>query len=225
MSMRGRKKNPLQQMSIQTKLLMTFALIAVLIFVINLMLYSQINHSMRRLDEVYATNASLNELSECLEQTQDDVYEYLNTKSSDSLKNYYRNTQTLRDMLEQLDSDIVDNDGKILEVNIRNMADTYLRYAEETVQAKRGRNVEKYNTVYSTALQNYKYVQAAIYRLNDIRFRSNTDKYRMMMDSLKYMEIVCSVIVIAAAVCSLMVLLLDDPDDHRAAAGAGRFCE
>ena len=41
MSMRGRKKNPLQQMSIQTKLLMTFALIAVLIFVINLMLYSQ----------------------------------------------------------------------------------------------------------------------------------------------------------------------------------------
>ena len=208
MSMRGRKKNPLQQMSIQTKLLMTFALIAVLIFVINLMLYSQINHSMCGLDEVYATNASLNELSECLEQTQDDVYEYLNTKSSDSLKNYYRNTQTLRDMLEQLDSDIVDNDGKILEVNIRNMADTYLRYAEETVQAKRGRNVEKYNTVYSTALQNYKYVQAAIYRLNDIRFRSNTDKYRMMMDSLKYMEIVCSVIVIAAAVCSLMVLLL-----------------
>ena len=101
MSMRGRKKNPLQQMSIQTKLLMTFALIAVLIFVINLMLYSQINHSMCRLDEVYATNASLNELSECLEQTQDDVYEYLNTKSSDSLKNYYRNTQTLRDMLEQ----------------------------------------------------------------------------------------------------------------------------
>ena len=54
---------------------------------------------------------------------------------------------------------------KILEVIIRNMADTYLRYAEETVQAKRGRNVEKYNTVYSTALQNYKYVQAAIYRL------------------------------------------------------------
>ena len=51
MSMRGRKKNPLQQMSIQTKLLMTFALIAVLIFVINLMLYSQINHSMCRLDE------------------------------------------------------------------------------------------------------------------------------------------------------------------------------
>ena len=69
MSMRGRKKNPLQQMSIQTKLLMTFALIAVLIFVINLMLYSQINHSMCRLDEVYATNASLNELSECLEQS------------------------------------------------------------------------------------------------------------------------------------------------------------
>ena len=141
MSMRGRKKNPLQQMSIQTKLLMTFALIAVLIFVINLMLYSQINHSMRRLDEVYATNASLNELSECLEQTQDDVYEYLNTKSSDSLKNYYRNTQTLRDMLEQLDSDIVDNDGKILEVNIRNIDNTYQCDTDEVVQVNSGRDV------------------------------------------------------------------------------------
>ena len=206
--MREKKNSPLQRMSIQTKLLMTFMLTAVLMFVINLMLYSQINHSMRRLDEVYATNASLNELSECLEQTQDDVYEYLNTKSSDSLENYYRNTQTLRDMLEQLNAENVENDSKILEANIRNMADTYLRYSEETVQAKRGRNVEKYNTVYNAALQNYKYVQAAIYRLNDMRFRSNTDNYRLMMKSMKYMEIVCSGIVIAAAVCSLMLLLL-----------------
>ena len=42
----------------------------------------------------------------------------------------------------------------------------------------------------------------------------------MMMDSLKYMEIVCSVIVIAAAVCSLMVLLLMTRIDHRAAGWA-----
>lgn len=206
--MTKRKQNPLRRMSIQTKLLMTFALTAGLMFVINLMLYSQINRSMRRLDEVYATNASLNELSECLEETRDDVYEYLNTKSSDSLENYYRNMQELRDMLEQLNSDIVDNDRKMLETNIRNMAETFLKCAEETVQAKRGRNVEKYNAVYNTTLQNYKYVQAAIYRLNDIRFRNNTDNYRMMMSSLKYMEVVCSVIVIAAAVCSMLILIL-----------------
>ncbi len=195
-------------LSIRVRLLMTFALTAMLMFVVNILLYSGINRSMRRLDAVYATNASLNELSGCLEDIQEDVFEYLNTKSSDSLEDYYRHVQDLQDMVGQLNADNIDSEMKLLEKDIRNMTDTYLGLAEETVQAKRGRNTERYNSMYSAAEQNYEYIQSAVYRLNDMQFRSNSDNYRIMMDSLSYMEIISSAIVVAAAVINLLVLLL-----------------
>ena len=76
------------RLSIRSKLIMVFGLTAALMFVINILLYVEINRSMKQLDEVYATNVSLNELTECLENTQEEVVDYLNTKSSDSLENY-----------------------------------------------------------------------------------------------------------------------------------------
>lgn len=138
-----------QRLSIRAKLLMTFALTAVLMLAVNVLLYSQVNHTMERLDEVYATNVSLSELAECLEDVQNNVFEYLNTKSTVSLEAYYRNEQTLRDMLGQLNSRNLESERKLLEKSIRNMSETYLDLADETVQAKRGRNAERYNAMYT----------------------------------------------------------------------------
>ena len=95
MKKKDQKKFPFRRGAIQTKLIMTFALTAVLMFVINILLYSEINHSMKKIDGVYETNVSLNTLTECLDETHEDVLEYLNTKSSDSLEDYYRNVQEL----------------------------------------------------------------------------------------------------------------------------------
>ena len=195
----GRIPGFIGRMSIRSKLLITFALTATLMFLINILLYNEINRSMRQLDEVYASNVSLNELTECLEQTQEDVLEYLNTKSSDSLEDYYRNVQTFRDMLTQLNDRIVENEMKILEKNIRNMSETYLDLADETIQAKRGRNVERYKAAFGEEFQHYQYIRTAIDRLNNLQFQNNSDNYQLMLSSLNYMEIISSVIVVIVA--------------------------
>lgn len=203
-----RKTGLIGRMSIQSKLLITFALTAMIMFLINIILYNEINRSMRQLDEVYATNVSLNELTECLEETQEDVAEYLNTKSSDSLEDYYRNVQTLRDMLLQLNDSVVDNEMKILEKNIRNMSESYLELADETIQAKRGRNVERYKAAFNEELLNYQYIRTAIDRLNNLRFQNNSDNYQIMLNSLNYMEIVSSAIVVVVAVINMLILVM-----------------
>ena len=61
------------RLSIRSKLIMVFGLTAAHNYVINIILYAEINSSMKKLDEVYATNVSLNELTECLENTQEEV--------------------------------------------------------------------------------------------------------------------------------------------------------
>lgn len=196
------------RLSIQTKLIMMFTLTATLMFLINIVLYTEINSSMRQLDEVYATNVSLNELTECLEKTQEEVVEYLNTKSSDSLENYYRYVQQYRDMLTQLNDSIVDNEMKILEKNIRSMSETYLELTDETIQAKRGRNAERYKAAYEEEFQNYQYIRTAIDRLNNLQFQNNSDNYQIMLSALRYMEIISSAVVVVVAVINLLILIL-----------------
>lgn len=195
-------------LSIRAKLMLTFCLTAVLMFVINILLYNEINRSMREMDAIYATNVSLNELSECLEDTQAEVYEYLNTKSSDSLENYYRSEQKLKDMLSMLNHKNIDSSKKMLEKNIRNMSESWLMMTEETLQAKRGRNVEKYKNSFDAATEYYHYIQTAIYNLNNLQFRTNSSNYQIMMDSLNYMEIVSSMIVVVVAVINLLILVV-----------------
>lgn len=187
---------------------MMFVLTAALMFLINIVLYTEINRSMQKLDEVYATNVSLNELTECLEKTQEEVTEYLNTKSTDSLENYYRHVQQYRSMLMQLNGSIVDNEMKILEKNIRNMSESYLELTDETIQAKRGRNTERYKAAYEEEFQNYQYIRTAIDRLNNLQFQNNSDNYQIMLNALKYMEIISSAVVVIVAVINLLFLVL-----------------
>lgn len=196
------------RLSIRTKLIMMFTLTAALMFLINILLYTEINRSMRQLDEVYASNVSLNELTDSLEKTQEEVVEYLNTKSSDSLENYYRYVQQYRDMLMQLNDSIVDNEMKMLEKNIRNMSESYLELTDETILAKRGRNTERYKAAYEEGFKNYQYIRAAIDRLNNLQFQNNSDNYQIMMNALQYMEIISSAVVVIVAVINLLVLVL-----------------
>lgn len=196
------------RLSIQTKLIMMFALTAALMFLINIVLYTEINRSMQQLDEVYATNVSLNELTDCLEKTQEEVVEYLNTKSSDSLENYYRYVQQYRDMLTQLNGSIVDNEMKMLEKNIRSMSESYLERTDETIQAKRGRNTERYKAAYEESFTDYQYIRTAIDRLNNLQFQNNSDNYQIMMSALRYMEIISSGVVVIVAVINMLVLVL-----------------
>lgn len=208
MKKKDQKKFPFRRGAIQTKLIMTFALTAVLMFVINILLYSEINHSMKKIDGVYETNVSLNTLTECLDETHEDVLEYLNTKSSDSLEDYYRNVQEYRDMMEQLNDSIADNEMKILEKNIRNMSETYLELAEETIQAKRGRNVERYKAAFEEESRKYQYIKYAVYNLNNLRFQANSGNYEIMLQSLNFMEIINSVIMVIVAVVNIFILIL-----------------
>ena len=54
-----------------------------------------------------------------------------------------------QEFLERLNDKTVDKPGKILEKNIRMMSESYLAVTQDAVQAKRGRNVERYREAVS----------------------------------------------------------------------------
>ena len=138
--------------SIQTRLSGVMLLVLVFALGINVFIFKQIHTAVTRIDAVFSSNTAVNELSESLEQVESTVYEYLNTKSTQALENYYRYEQNYKNLIEELNDRNLDNEVKMLEKNIRRMSESYLEQTNETVQAKRGRNVEKY--VYNEQIRN-----------------------------------------------------------------------
>lgn len=181
----------------------------VCILTVNLFIYRQINGTVQRIDAVFTTNVEVSELSATLEQIQNKVYEYLNTKSSSALEDYYRYEQEYRVQIGGLNNQNMDSEVKMLEKNIRNMSETYLEKTSDTVQAKRGRNVEKYRSLYEEGSQLYQYIKSYMYRLNNLRFQTNSENYQVLLRAMGILETLCIiVIVIVCLICLFVAALL-----------------
>lgn len=201
-------KQIIKDLPIRKKLILCFGLTSLFLLVSNLLLYREVNRSIKRIDQIYVSNIALNDLSEALTDTHEDVYEYLSTKSSAALENYYRSVQEYRDLLDKLNGEATDNPMLLLEKNIKNMSDTYLSTADNTITAKRGRNIQRYNACYAEAEQLYQYITSCINDLNRQQFQVNTGSYKSLLVSLQYMEVGSIAILIFVAAANIIFLVL-----------------
>ncbi len=194
--------------SIQTRLSSVMLLVLVFALGINFFIFSQIQNAVSRIDAVFSSNVDINDLSDALEQLQGTVYEYLNTKGTKALENYYRYEQNYRSLIEKLNDKNLENEGKILEKNIRNMSESYLDQTSETVQAKRGRNVERYKTSYEQETQLYEYINSYIYRLNNLSFRKNSANYQILLSSMSILYRMCIIVLIIVYVLGFAITVI-----------------
>lgn len=183
-----RMQNWFVNLSIRSKLSLVFCITMTMIGLINIYMYSSINGMLKTFDQVYASNVSLNSLMGTLDDLHSSLYQYLSTKSSDALTQYYRTSQDYREQIEQLNGLSTNNAQKLEEKNIRNLSVSYLALAEGAVDAKRGRDVEKYRSLYEQALREYGYLNTFINNLNEARFRNNSENYGMLRTNLQYMQ-------------------------------------
>ena len=167
--------------SIRIRLLEVYVVIMLLVFAINMYIVHSQSQAIRQIDGVYNSNIQLNDISTTLEKMQTSLYQYLNTKSSDELENYYLYEQDYRNLISELNEETVNDQNLLMEKNIRNMSDTYL---EKT--AKRGRNVSCYNEEYSKAKKLYDYLQSCVRSLNTSVFLENSQNYSVLRSTLNY---------------------------------------
>ena len=169
-------------LSIQTKLIMVFFITSLIFLSVNVFTFIDINNLIRQIDQVYMSNVVMNELSDALKQVQSDMTDYLNTKNSDAIENYYRSEQKYRVLLERLNIRTTDASTGLKEKNIRNLSDSYLEYTDETVQSKRGRMIERYRQAYDNATELYEYINTYIYSLNNEQFEYNSGNMEFPQD-------------------------------------------
>ncbi len=198
------KKNEKKPLSIQKKLIMLFMLTSFIVIIVNIIMFLSINNIISEINKVYSTNVLINELSNSLEDIQSSMTEYLNTKSTDSMRRYFDAEQKYRDDLYALENEKVGGDTEIMMENVLNLSDNYLTQTEETIQSKRGRIIEKYKVSYEDATDIYKYINSYIYSMNNEQFKYNSANYSTLTKSFGSLETVTMLILIVVAVFDII---------------------
>ena len=193
---------------LRTKLVLVFAFTMFMVAFVNIYMHVSINNFVGTIDKVYASNVSLNQLVGTLDDVQENMFRYLNTKSTAALNDYYVSEQSYSEQISSLNDRPTDNPLKLTEKNIRSISAEYLKLAASAVAAKRGRDVEQYRSIYSEASKLYGYLGTYINELNNARFKTNAESYNTLRASLGYMQTFSTVILLVAITGNMFVLML-----------------
>lgn len=199
--------NKMRKASLQFKISSIYIVTNLLILVMNMVLLGGINSMSTSLDMVYQDNLHLNELTDALGAVQDDMTDYLNSKTSDSLEDYYRSEQNYRTLIQDLNEEITGSSFDRMERNIRRMSENYLDSVGQTIEAKRGRNVEKYRFHYENATQMYGYINTCISSLNMEKFKSNSEQYSQLLGQFRLFETVSVVAMLLVMGCNVGIII------------------
>ena len=197
------------QKSIRVKLVEIFLIVSVTVFVIVIFIYYNLNRTIGEIDTVYNSNIQFNDLSANVNNIQDSLYQYLNTKSSDSLEDYYRYTQDYQDLLEGLNQDTVSGSQELAEKNIYNLSQTYLDLTDNAVEKKRGRDAQGVRETYEQTEEIYGYIRANINSVNTSAFITNAQSYSSLRVVLSYMTAfsICILFAVMAVAVGWIVIM------------------
>ena len=130
-------------LSIHFRLSAIFLGVMVVLVLINIYIYMNVNHVVDNINQVYEKNFKLNELQEELQNIQLCMTEYLENKNTDSMENYYRHVQEYEHILTDLNSETVGDDYFLMEKNILNLSYSYISLTDAGIEYKRGREDRK----------------------------------------------------------------------------------
>lgn len=201
-----KRLHALSNLSLQVKISSIYILTNLLFCLVNLLLILGINRMSGEMEMVYRDNLNLNELSEALDAIQSSMTDYLNAKTSDSLEEYYRNSQDYMLLMEGLTDEVNGISFDRMKRNIKHMSGQYLEIADQTIDAKRGRNVEKYRARYENATQMYDYINTYIYSLNNQQFKNNSENYTKLSRAFRLFEMVGIIVIILVIITNVCII-------------------
>ena len=184
-----------------------FILASLLTFVVDIALLLSINRMSIDMEQTYRENSHLNEMLEALDGVQRTMTEYLNSKSTDSLSDYYMSEQRYSELAQELDVKVSDRAYDRMERNIHYMSEDYQAMVSRTIEAKRGRNVERYRVYFEDATRKYEYIKAYIRSLNEEQFVNNSEKYTKLVRRFRKFEIFAVAVMFAALFGSVFVII------------------
>ncbi len=200
------KIKKIKDWSLQFKMSMIFIFANLLIFIVNIIMYTSINNMNYDMDKVFNENIKLNRLSENLADVHNNMTEYLNTKNTYVMDDYYKSVQIFSELINEFPEVVGSTNLSRMERNIKKLSENYLDQVNQAVEAKRGRNVQKYSVRYEKASELFDYINTYIESLNNDQLISNSKNYEELSKSLRLLETVNITLLLVAVLGALVII-------------------
>lgn len=202
--------------SLQHKIRLVVIVSMLVILVVDFIMFRLWNQVNQRVEAVYTSNITLNNLDERLTSLDNNMNIYVSTKSSDAMEAYFRDEQELRTMVSGLNTQILDDPYMIAEKNIHHMFNSYLGITAQIIQAKRGRKVELYAELSQQASELSSQIHVCIRSLNSQQFKSNSETYSSLTRRIATMEsnmefMMVIILIVDTLLVSLLTSLIIKP--------------
>jgi len=192
---------------IRRKLILYFMLATLLMAAACFLSYFNAQMLAEGMDAIFENNQYLSEISENVANVHSTLESYLATSHSESLKDYFRYSASLRETGEEIIKVVQDTESGVLLHDIGNMIMTYLGYSDAAVEAKRGRDIEGYIQNHSEASKVYDYINLYINKLTQIQFQENTKVYTLIAGRLGYLLLVNLLIILGIIGFNIVFIL------------------
>lgn len=193
---------------IRKKLILYFMITTSLMAATSFYTYYNARMLVNQMDSLFVSNISLNELQDSVTSVQRSLESYLDTKHSDSLRNFLGS----KNMLQQLSEKIIDEadystNGLLLR-DISSMINNYLNSADNAVGSKRARDINSYITYYNDANRIYGYIDIYTSKLNNELLKENTANYHIAANRIEIVQRINIAIILGVILFNLVFMLL-----------------
>ncbi len=179
----------MRKVSISRRLMFLFLTVSVLVLSTILILDYNMNQILSKLDMVYESNVQLNQFSDLVVEMHENLYTYLETKSTPALEEFYKNEKELQGMIEALRPRRLQSKTEVLSHHICGMTESYIRLAEDAILGKRGRNIKKYSDDYAQASRILRYIRTNTNAAANFQLTMNTNHYETIRSSFRTLEL------------------------------------
>jgi len=174
--------------SLKKRLILYFMVIIVIMSALNVYPYYSISVLMNRMSSTFELNVELNQLNNTLEQLNHAYENYLETKHSKNLDDYYRYSHDLWVQANAIKIDNSSMENMLVMNDIRNMISNYINEMDLAVSARRARMVDSYLYHYEESTKIRQYIVEYIQKLNNTMFFQNTDRYTSVRKSIQLVQ-------------------------------------
>ncbi len=160
----------------------------------------------RSVEVLFRNSVSMEELRNTLRETQENLTGYLSAKNSESLKDFIRTSTMLTSMTIRLNRENKNDDIFLLEKDLAFLVDSYVASAEGAVQAKRGRDVAQYVSLYEDARRTAALIEFLSARMDTIHLGQSLKGFSSYKANISFALLSNGILLLVAFLLSMALI-------------------
>ena len=194
--------------SVRTRMILVYVLTTVLMSITSVFILMISGNLITKMDDMFSANVQIEEFLGAMQNVDVNLTKYLSTDDSDSLLEYYKKTDVLREEANLMFDEkrgIYDQDDLIYK-DISNMVKSYIEETDAAVNSKQLGDANQYIEQYSSADQIANYIRSYADRLNLSKVSMNTTQYLGMAEDLKNLSFTNIILIVSVILLNIIMI-------------------